>query len=249
MGQGTEALDYFNQALPLWQRSAGERGGEALTLNNMGRAYADLGKKQKALETYNQALSIWREVGNRQGEASTLNNIGRLYRDLGQQQSALDYYNQALPVMARSGKPQRRGAGAQRYRQGLCRPGHQPTKGAGVLRAGAAHLARDREPARRSHDAEQYGPGLFQLWGMAGKALEFDIQALPIWREVEDRRGEAVALMTIGWAYSEQKEVAFRRWPVRAGGIVFGQGCRRSGDREGGIENIADDRLPQSASP
>ena len=78
MGQGPKALDYFNQALPMW-RETGEHGGEALTLNNMARTYADLGKKQKSLESYNQALAIWREVGNRQGEASTLNNMGRVY--------------------------------------------------------------------------------------------------------------------------------------------------------------------------
>jgi CHAT domain-containing protein len=42
--------------------------------------------------------------------------------------------------------------------------------------------------------------------GEADKALQLDNQALPIWREVEDRRGEALAMMTIGWAYSERKE-------------------------------------------
>ncbi len=121
MGQDKEALEYFNQALPLW-RDEGERGGEALTLNNMGRAYADLGEKQKSLDVYDRAIAAWREVGNRQGEALTLNNIGRLYRDLGQHQTALDYLQPGAAHLARGGQPQRRGAGAERYRQGLRRP-------------------------------------------------------------------------------------------------------------------------------
>jgi hypothetical protein len=48
-GPGAGGFNYFNQALPIW-REEGEQGGEALTLNSMGRAYADLGQKQNALE-------------------------------------------------------------------------------------------------------------------------------------------------------------------------------------------------------
>jgi CHAT domain-containing protein len=60
--------------------------------------YDALGQKQKALDFYNQALPLWRAVGDRSGEATTLNNIGRVYDDLGQKQKALDFYNQALPL-------------------------------------------------------------------------------------------------------------------------------------------------------
>ena len=42
--------------------------------------------------------------------------------------------------------------------------------------------------------------------GETVKALEYDTDALPIWHEVEDRRGEALAMMTIGWAYSAQNK-------------------------------------------
>jgi len=203
MGQGTEAINYFNQALPIWQE-VGERGGEALTLNNIGRAYGDLGKKQKALESYNQALSIWREVGNRQGEASTLNNIGRLYRDLGQQQSALDYYNQALPVWreveSRSGEALALNDIGRAYADL-----GQPQK---ALEYAEQALPIWRETGNRRGEAmtlNNMGRDYSNLKD-AGKALEFDSQALPIWREVKDQRGEAIALMTIGWAYSERKE-------------------------------------------
>jgi len=90
----------------------GDRGGEAITLNNIGGVYDALGEKQKALDFYNQALPIRRAVGDRGGEATTLNNIGagggeaitlnnigRVYDALGEKQKALDYYNQALPIL------------------------------------------------------------------------------------------------------------------------------------------------------
>ncbi|MFM6059286.1 MAG: CHAT domain-containing protein, partial [Microcystis aeruginosa] len=60
--------------------------------------YDDLGEKQKALDYYQQALSLRRAVGDREGEANTLNNIGVVYDDLGEKQKALDYYQQALPL-------------------------------------------------------------------------------------------------------------------------------------------------------
>ncbi|MGD1804416.1 tetratricopeptide repeat protein, partial [Dapis sp. BLCC M126] len=55
-----------------------------------------LGEKQKALDYYNQALPIIRQVGDPRGEAMTLSNIGDTYNSLGEKQKALDYYNQAL---------------------------------------------------------------------------------------------------------------------------------------------------------
>ena len=63
--------------------------------------YDALGEKQKALDYYEQALPLYRQVGDRGGEATTLNNIGMVYSALGEKQKALDYYEQALPLTAR----------------------------------------------------------------------------------------------------------------------------------------------------
>ncbi|WNZ44105.1 tetratricopeptide repeat protein [Leptolyngbya boryana CZ1] len=110
LGEKQKALEYYNQALPLWH-AVENRGGGAMTLNNIGLVYSDLGEKQKALEYYNQSLPLWRAVGNRGGEAMTLTNIGLVYSDLGEKQKALEYYNQSLPLSRavgdRSGKRRR----------------------------------------------------------------------------------------------------------------------------------------------
>jgi CHAT domain-containing protein len=203
MGQGKEAFNYFNQALPLW-RDAGEQGGEALTLNNMGRAYADLGQKQNALAVFNQALAIWRALGNRQGEALTLNNMGRLYRDLGQQQMALDYYNQALPIWREVGTRSGEGLALNDIGRAYADMG-QARK---ALEYCDQALPIWRETGNRRGEAmtlNNMGRDYSDM-GEADKALEFDNQALQIWREVKDRRGEALALMTIGWAHWQLKE-------------------------------------------
>ncbi|MBD2558805.1 tetratricopeptide repeat protein, partial [Aphanizomenon flos-aquae] len=54
------------------------RGGEATTLNNIGLVYNALGEKQKALDFFNQALPIYRAVGDPYLEVTILDNIRAL---------------------------------------------------------------------------------------------------------------------------------------------------------------------------
>ena len=51
---------------------------EGAWLGNLGNAYAALGDVHKAIEFYEQALVIAREIGDRQGEGADLGNLGNL---------------------------------------------------------------------------------------------------------------------------------------------------------------------------
>lgn len=53
---------------------------------------------KKALEYFNQALTLDHAEGDSSGEAATLNNIGSVYSSLGEKQKALEYFNQALTL-------------------------------------------------------------------------------------------------------------------------------------------------------
>ncbi|WP_321162537.1 CHAT domain-containing protein [Nostoc sp. KVJ3] len=64
----------------------------------MAKIYSELGEKQKALSYYNQALSLYRQVGDKKSEGVSLNNIGSVYYFLGENQKALSYYNQSLSL-------------------------------------------------------------------------------------------------------------------------------------------------------
>jgi tetratricopeptide (TPR) repeat protein len=78
------SAESLRQAIQKWQearllyRAVGDRGGEATTLNNIGRVYSALGEKQKALVFYNQALPISRAVGDPYLEVTILDNIRAL---------------------------------------------------------------------------------------------------------------------------------------------------------------------------
>ena len=69
------AIDQFEKVLKL-SRQSQNQDMQAFALFYLARIHKDLSNPQKALEFYNQALPIFRAVGDRSGEATTLNNIG-----------------------------------------------------------------------------------------------------------------------------------------------------------------------------
>lgn len=97
LGENGQAIDYLNQALPLWE-AVNERTAVAVTLNNIGNAYNDSGEKAKAFEPLNRALEIYHSVGDKLQEAVTINNIGRVYEEAGDYHKALQHYTQVLPL-------------------------------------------------------------------------------------------------------------------------------------------------------
>jgi tetratricopeptide (TPR) repeat protein len=82
-------------------------------LNNLGVVYRALEEPRRALDYYEQALPIRREVGDRAGEAATLNNIGEVYRGMGEPRRALDYYGHVLSILREVGD--RAGEAVTRY--------------------------------------------------------------------------------------------------------------------------------------
>ena len=78
-------------------------------LGNLGTAYSNLGEPRKAIEYYEQALKISREIGDRRGEGNHLGNLGLAYSDLGEPRKAIEYYEQALKISRETGD--RRGEG------------------------------------------------------------------------------------------------------------------------------------------
>jgi tetratricopeptide (TPR) repeat protein len=102
----------------------GDLRGEASTLYNIGKVYSEGGEKQKALEYYNQSLTLERAVGDRRGEALTLIGIGNVYSRLGEKQKALEYYNQSLPLRTDTWRSSAgEAAHPQQHRQSLLRRG------------------------------------------------------------------------------------------------------------------------------
>jgi tetratricopeptide (TPR) repeat protein len=74
------------------------RRSQADQINDQGLQQLNTSQYQIALQSFQQALEIYREIGDRRGEGTTLNNIGGIYDSLGQYPQALDFYQQALVI-------------------------------------------------------------------------------------------------------------------------------------------------------
>jgi tetratricopeptide (TPR) repeat protein len=73
----SRALEVLNRALEM-ARTSGEQDLEAGALSGIGRAFANLGDRSKALASYNSALSEYQETGNDEANSEVLRNIATL---------------------------------------------------------------------------------------------------------------------------------------------------------------------------
>lgn len=76
---------------------------ERIHLGSLGVAYSDLGEPRRALECYEQLLSIVKDEGDESGEAQALGNFGSAYFQLNDFHKAIDYYGLALAIFQKLG--------------------------------------------------------------------------------------------------------------------------------------------------
>ncbi|HEY9152690.1 MAG TPA: NB-ARC domain-containing protein [Anaerolineales bacterium] len=68
-------ISWLNASLEA-SRLLKDKEGEGIHLGNLGKTYAELSEVRKAIEFYEQALAIDREIGNRRGEGAGLGSLG-----------------------------------------------------------------------------------------------------------------------------------------------------------------------------
>ncbi|MCP2727793.1 tetratricopeptide repeat protein [Limnofasciculus baicalensis] len=90
------ALGKFEEALLIYQE-IDDKLGKGKTLHQIGLIYNSRNEYQQALDYYQRALVIQREV-NPAGARITLYRIGKIYDKQGEYQEALNYYQQAAKI-------------------------------------------------------------------------------------------------------------------------------------------------------
>ena len=102
-GQHARALEVHQQALAV-ARALGAPGSvEATLLSNIATDYDNLGLRDEALVSYQQALALVREAGLRRNEGIVLNNIAVVYREQGRYDEARAHSQQALAIARQVG--------------------------------------------------------------------------------------------------------------------------------------------------
>ncbi len=193
-----KALKSWQQALVIYQQ-IGPRLGEALSLGNMGRAYANLGNYHKAIDHYQKCLAIAREIEHREGEALSLTNLGFAYGNLGDYKKAIDYHQKSLAIAKEIG-----------HREGEARS--LSNLGNAYESLGdyfkAIDYQRDAIAIHRDIDNQEGEAGslgnlanAYRHLGDYEKAIDYQLKSLAIKREIRNRRGEAYSLDNLGIAY------------------------------------------------
>ncbi|NEP87817.1 MAG: CHAT domain-containing protein [Okeania sp. SIO2C2] len=178
---------------------------EVMKLYKQGTAES----RKQAIAKWEEALLLFRKIGNLRREAVTLVWIGYVYDSLGEKQTALNYLNQALPIYQQVGD--RRGEAITLNNIGYVYDslGEQQT---------ALNYLNQALPIRRQvgdlrgEASTLNNIGLvYNSLGEKQTALNYLNQALPIKRQVDDLRGEATTLTSIGSVYDSlgEKQKAF----------------------------------------
>ncbi|WP_449417611.1 CHAT domain-containing protein [Phormidium nigroviride] len=180
---------------------------EAAGLFNQGIRHCKNSRFREALASWEQALIIYREIGNRQGEKNSLRALGDCLLDMGdnqllwgQFQLAIDYYQQLLETLREIGN--RRGEAKSLENLGNA----YQLLGQYQLAIDYYHQSLaiikyqtdDRFGAANSHNNLATA---YQSLGEYQLAIKYHQQALEIARETEDRLGEANSLGNLGTAY------------------------------------------------
>jgi tetratricopeptide (TPR) repeat protein len=197
---------YFKHAIKIFDMylsfgNSDDRQTVANCLISLGNAYKAFSNPQKAIEQYEKALPIVREIGDTRGESGCYINLGLAYKLLSNPKKTIEQYEKALPIVKDRGD--RRGESGcyiglgNAYRALLSNP-----QKAREQYEKALPIVKDL--GDRGGEAACYiglGNAYYDL-SNPQKAIEYYEKALPIVGEINERGGEADCYINLGNAYS-----------------------------------------------
>jgi tetratricopeptide (TPR) repeat protein len=175
---------------------------QAEQLLKQGAEQFQMGQPRAALNTWQQALALYQQLGDRQGEARTFSNLGAAYGTLGDLRQAISFYEQSL-ILVRDLND----AEGIRYALGNLGYSHQAL---GNYAEAIAYHQQDLALAQEQQDlaGTQYALNnlgiAYKAQGNYDRAVALFQQSLAMARQVSNRAGEANSLGNLGNVYAEQ---------------------------------------------
>jgi CHAT domain-containing protein/tetratricopeptide (TPR) repeat protein len=186
------------QAAPLLSSAAWHQV-EADRLLQQGIQQYNTSQFRAALQSWEQALAIYQDIGDRRSEGNALTNLGNAYHSLGDYRQAISFHEQALAIAREL--EDRLGEGTDLTNLGNAYYSLGDYQQAISVYEQALAIFHELED-RLGEGAALTGLGnaYFSL-GDYRQAISFHEQALAISRELENRRGEGTDLTNLGNAY------------------------------------------------
>jgi CHAT domain-containing protein len=184
---------------PAIAQTTDAREAEADRLLQQGIQQSKTSQFPAALNSWQQALQIYRAIKNRQGEGWALGNLGIAYQSLGNSAKAIEYAQQSLAI-AREIKD-RKTEGTALGNLGIAY--RSLGDSAKAIEYAQQWLAIAREIKHRQSEGAALGNlGIaYNSLGNSAKAIEYAQQWLAIAREIKDRLAEGNALGNLGNTY------------------------------------------------
>uniref|UniRef100_A0ACD5H2N9 CHAT domain-containing protein n=1 Tax=Desertifilum tharense IPPAS B-1220 TaxID=1781255 RepID=A0ACD5H2N9_9CYAN len=180
-------------------RETDSKASESLTLASIGAVYDALGERQKALDSYNQALDLARAIGDRANQAVILNNLAVVYYWLGEKQQSLDLLEQVLALRQKLGD--KAGEATTLNNLGRAYSDFKEPQKALEFYDRALRLFQETGNKTGSAIALNNIGRIYASLSDFPKALAYYNQALPLSQDSEDQNGIAIALDNIASAY------------------------------------------------
>ncbi|MEG4407095.1 CHAT domain-containing protein [Microcoleus sp. MON2_D5] len=176
------------------------REREADRLLEQGNQQFNISQFREALQSWEQALTIYREIENRQGEANSLGNLGTAYNSLGQFHRAIEFLEQSLAISREIGDRPAEANSLGNLGIGYYSLGQYHK----AIKFYQQYLEISREIKDRPGEANSLGNlgNAYHALGEDHRAVEFYQKSLKISREIGDRQGEAMSLGNLGNAYN-----------------------------------------------
>ncbi|AFZ01264.1 tetratricopeptide repeat protein [Calothrix sp. PCC 6303] len=175
------------------------RKAEADRLLQQGIQQFETSQFTVALQSWQQALQIYREIKDRLGEGQSLGNLGVAYLYWGDYPKAMDYHQQRLAIAREIKDRLGEGYALGNLGNAYGSLGDYPKAiDYHQQRLAIAREIKDRQGKGQS--LNNLGFAYFFL-GDYPKAIDYHQQSLAITREIKDRKGEGNALGKLGNAY------------------------------------------------
>jgi CHAT domain-containing protein/Tfp pilus assembly protein PilF len=152
-----------------------------------------------ALQSCQQALNIYQEIGNRQGEANSLGNLGNALNSLGQYQQAIEHYQQSLAIEQEIGNRDGKASSLNNLGTIFYSLG-QYQKAIEHHQQCLAIMGEKGDHRGQAASLNNLGIAFHSL-GQYQEAIKYHQQSLAIKEEGGDRHGQASSLNNLGIAF------------------------------------------------
>jgi CHAT domain-containing protein/tetratricopeptide (TPR) repeat protein len=160
--------------------------------------------KLQAIALYQQALLIWRKIGDRNSQATTLLSIGTVYYTISQNQKALEYYNQALVIRRELKDSFGEGVILYSVANAYSNLGEKQ-QALSLYNQSLSIFQAEKKANFAANVLFSLGVTYFNI-GETKKAVDSYNQGLSIQRTIKDTEGQTRTLQTLGAVYTQLGE-------------------------------------------